>query len=70
MGREDGLCRHCQISQTETGHYLVFDCSGSWRGMGWKWGLWIELDEKSKWAYEFEEGGKLRVGNQVEDMFT
>ena len=38
--------------------------------MGWDGACWLEMDDKSKWAYEFEEGGKVCVGDRVEDCFA
>ena len=70
LGRGCVLCRLCQKGATETGDHLVCECMSTKGGMGWKWGRWIELDDKSKWAYEFEEGGKLGVGDRVDDFFA
>ena len=28
------------------------------------------MDDKSRWAYEYEEGGKVKVGDRVEDFFA
>lgn len=28
------------------------------------------MDDRASYAYEFEEGGKGRVGDRVEDFFT
>ena len=28
------------------------------------------MDDKSKWAYEFEEVGKVWIGDPVEDFFA
>ena len=37
---------------------------------GWAWGRWVDLDDRSRWDYEYEEDGKVRVGDQVEDFFA
>ena len=46
----------------------MFKCVGTRGVVGWEWVRWIELDDKSKWAYEFEECGKVCVGDRVEDF--
>ena len=70
LGRGGGLCRLCDRGVVETGGHLVFGCPGTRCGVGWEWSRWIELDDKSRWAYEYEEGGKVRVGDRVEDFFA
>ena len=57
LGRDVGLCRLYQEGASETGDYLVFECARSRGGVGWDWAHWLEMDNKSKWAYGFEEGG-------------
>ena len=54
----------------ESGNHLVFECAGTWDLSGWEWKRWVDLDDRSRWTYEYEEGGKVRVGDQVEDFFT
>ena len=70
LGRGVGLYRLCQEGASETGDHLVFECTGSRGGVGWDWARWLEMDDKSKWAHEFEDGGKVCVGDRVEDFFT
>ena len=70
LGRGGGLCRLCDGGVVETGDHLVFRCPGTRRGVGWEWSRWIEMDDKSRWAYEYEEGGKVKVGDRVEDFFA
>ena len=70
LGRGVGLCCLCQEGASETGDHLVFECTGSRGGVGWDWALWLEMDDKTKWAYEFEEGGKVSVGDRVENFFA
>ena len=70
LGRGEGGCRLCDRGVVETGSHLVFGCPETRRGIGWGWSRWIELDDKSKWAYEYEEGGSVRVGDRVEDFFA
>ena len=70
LGRGEGFCRLCDRGVVETGGHLVFGCSGTRCGVGWEWSRWIEMDDKSRWAYECEDGGKVRVGDRVEDFFT
>ena len=54
----------------ESGDHLVCECAGT-RGLsGWEWRRWVNLDDRSRWAYEYEEGGKVRVGDRVEDFFA
>ena len=43
---------------------------GTSGGVGWEWGWRIELDGKSKWAHEFEEGGRMSVGNRVQGFIA
>ena len=70
LGRDGGLCRLCDGGVVETGDHLVFRCPGTRDGVGWEWSRWIEMDDKSRWAYEYESGGKVRVGDRVEDFFA
>ena len=70
LGRGGGLCRLCDGGAVETGGHLVFGCPGTRGGVGWEWSRWIELDDRSRWAYEYEEGGKVKVGDRVEDFFA
>ena len=37
-----------------------------WLGLG----RWIDLDDRSRWAYEYEEGGRVLVGDRVGDFFS
>ena len=69
LSRGSRLCRLCG-SASETGPYLVFDCRKCTPGRGWCWGGWGELDDKTLWRYEYEERGKVKYGNQVEDFFA
>ena len=69
IGRGGGLCRLCG-SEVESGPHLVFDCRKGVAGRGWCWGGWGELDDKALWRYEYEEGGRVQWGDQVEDFFT
>ena len=70
LGRGGGLCRLCRGGVVETGDHLVFECPGTRGLVGWDWRRWAELDDRSKWAYEFEEGGRTVVGDLVEDFFA
>ena len=70
LGRGEGVCRLCDRGVVETGGHLVFGCPRTRCGVGWKWSRWIELDDKSRWAYEYEEGGRVKVGDRVEDFFA
>ena len=70
LGRGGGMCRLCDGGVVETGDHLVFRCPGTRDGVGWEWSRWIEMDDKSRWAYEYEDGGKVRVGDRVEDFFA
>ena len=69
LGRGVGLCRLCQEWASEIGDHLLFECMGSSGGMGWDWARWLEMDDKSKCAYQFEEGDKVFVGDRTEDVF-
>ena len=70
LGRGDGLCRLCGGEVVESGDHLVFECAGTRDLSGWAWGRWVDLDDSSKWAYEYEEDGKVGVGDRVEDFFA
>ena len=70
LGRGDGLCRLCRGGVVESGDHLVFECAGTQDLSGWEWGRWVDLDDRSRWAYEYEEDGKVRVGDRVEDFFA
>ena len=70
LRRGEGFCRLCDGEVVETGSHLVFRCPGTRGGVRWEWSPWIELDDKSRWAYEYEEGGKVKVGDRVEDFFA
>lgn len=40
---------------------------------GWRWSEWREwsdLDNPARWKYEYEEHGKVQVGDWVEDYFN
>ena len=69
MGRGGGLYCLCGDA-SETGPHLVFDCRMCTPRRGWCWGGWGEIDDKSLWRYEYEEGGQVRYGDQVEDFFA
>ena len=70
MGRGDGLGRLCRGGVVESGDHLVFECAGTRDLSGWVWGRWVDLYDRSRWAYEYEEDGKVRVGDRVEDFFA
>ena len=70
LGRGDGLCRLCRGGEVETGDHLVFNCAGMRGFVGWDWRGWIDWDDRSRWAYEYELGGRVSVGDQVEDFFS
>ena len=70
LGWGEGWCRLCGVGAVESGGHLVFRCPGTRGGVGWSWSRGIELDDKSRWAYEYEEGGRLKVGDRVEDFFA
>ena len=69
LGRGLGNCGLCW-KDLETGGHLVFRCLWTREGVGWQWAWWIELDDRAKWAYEYEEAGCVRLGDRVEDFFT
>ena len=70
QGRGDGLCRLCREGEVESGDHLVFECAGTQDLSGWEWRRWVDLDDRSRWANEYEEGGMVRVGDWVEDFFA
>ena len=70
LGRGDGLCRLCRDRVVEIGDHLVFVCEGVRGFAGWECWRWVDLDDKSRWAYKYEEGGRVRVGDRVEDSFA
>ena len=70
LGRWDGLCRLCWEGVVETGDHLVFNCAGTRGIIGWDRGSWIALDDRSRWAYEYEEDERVLVGDRVEDFFS
>ena len=70
LNRGDGLCRLCEDAVVESGDHLVFECVGTVVGRGWDWSQWLGLDDRSRWAYEYEEGGRVRTGDRVEDFFA
>ena len=37
---------------------------------GWDWVRGVDVDDKSRWAYEYEEAGRVKVGDRVEDFFS
>ena len=69
LGTGLGSCHLCR-EDLETGGHLVFKCPKTREGVGWQWARWIELDDRAKWAYEFEEAGCVWVGDRMEDFFT
>ena len=69
LGRGGGLCHLCG-SAFESGPHLVFDCRKCVPGRGWCWGGWGEMDDRSLWRYEYEEGGQVMYGDRVEDFFA
>ena len=69
LGRGGDLCRLCG-SEPESGPHLVFDCREGAAGRGWCWDGWGELDDKALWQYEYEEGGRVKYGDRVEDFFA
>ena len=70
LAREDGSCRLCRDGVVGTGDHLVFECEGARGLIGWEWRRWIDLYDWSKWAVEYEEGGRVLVGDWVEDCFA
>ena len=46
------------------------DCEGTQTIAGWEWRRWVDLDDRSRWAYEYKVVGKVLVGDQVEDFFA
>ena len=70
LGRGDSLCRLCREGVVKSGDHLVFECAGTRDLSGWEWRRWVDLDDRSRWASEYEGGGKVRVGDQVEDVFA
>ena len=68
LGRGLGSCCLCQ-GDLEMGGHLVFRCPKTQEGIGWQWARWIDLDDKARWAYEYEEAGRVWVGDRVEDFF-
>lgn len=54
LGRGDRLSRLCRSGAVETGDHLAFECEGTRGIVGWYWKRWLDLDDKSKWAYEYE----------------
>ena len=69
LGRGGDLCYLCG-SEPESGPHLMFDCQEGAAGSGWCWGGWGELDDKALWQYEYEEGGRVKYGDRVEDFFA
>ena len=69
LGRGGVLCRLC-MSAAESGPHLVFDCRKCVPSRGWCWGSWGEMDDKALRWYEYEEGGRMKYGDRVEDFFT
>ena len=53
----------------EIGDHLVFECEGTRIFISWDWRRVVDLDVKSKCAYEYEEDGRVKVGDRVEDFF-
>lgn len=62
------MCRLCGLG-VESGSHLTFDCLAAAGSRGWSWSGWEELDDPVRWRYEYEEGGKTRTGDRVEDYF-
>ena len=54
----------------KTRDHFVFQCAGTRGFADWDWKRWVDLDDKSKWAYEYEDRGRVKVGNWVEDSFA
>ena len=70
LGRGDGFSRLWREGVVESGDYLVLECTGT-RGLsGWDWRRWVVLDNRSRWAYDYEEGGKVREGDRAESFFA
>lgn len=70
LGRGDDLCRLCRDEVVETGDHLVCECKGIRGFAGWDWRRRVDLDAKSRWAYEYDEHGRLKVGDRVGDFFA
>ena len=70
LGKGEGLCRLCEEGSVESGNHLVFEYPGTREGIRWGWLRWIEMDDKSMWAYEYEERGAVKIGDRVEDFFA
>ena len=70
LSRGVGLCCLCREGTSETGDHLALECTGSRGAVGWDGARWLEMEDKSKWAYEFKEGGKVWVGDRAEDFFA
>ena len=68
--RGDVRCRLCPEGVLESGDHLVFDCVSLRANRGWEWSGWEELDDRARWAYEYEEGGRTMIGDRVEDFFA
>ena len=66
----DGTCHLCRKGVVETGDHLAFECEGTRSLVGWEWNRSVDLDDRSKWDYEYEEGGRVMVGDRVEDFFA
>ena len=69
LGRGGELCCLCGAAP-ESGNHLVFDCRVCVPGRGWTWGGWGEMDDKALGRYEYEEGGRMRIGDRVADFFA
>ena len=51
LGRGDGLCRLCRRGVVELGDHLVYECEGTRSLVGLGWRRWVDLDDRSRWAY-------------------
>ena len=54
----------------ESGAHLVFACRRGATGRWWCWGGCGEIDDKELLRYEYEEGGRVKFGDRVEDFFA
>ena len=54
----------------KSGDHLVFECEETQSLVGWEWKRWVGLYDRSRWAYEYEDGGRVLVGARVEDFFA
>lgn len=54
----------------ETGDHLVFEYEGTRGFTGWDWRRWVDLDDKSRWAYDYEHDGRVMLSDRVKDFFA